>query len=159
MQVCIEQGVPVYIDLSDPLEYIEAAVDMAPAAAASGTAAVVSAGAFPGLSNVLAVQLTRQLPAPPADIKFSYFTAGTSHPALAWCDSCMHATAHPLRHSPWLISSELHPPYTIHHWFEFRILVPKRSEFCPKLCGELCHVVGYEQEWPARVQVSGVLAL
>lgn len=66
----------MYVDLSDPLEFIEAALDMAPAAAAAGTSAVVSAGAFPGLSNVLAVELARQLPAPPADIKFSYFTAG-----------------------------------------------------------------------------------
>lgn len=69
---------PVYVDLSDPLEYIEAACDMASAAAAAGTAAAVCAGAFPGLSNVLAVDLARKLPAPPADIKFSYFTAGAA---------------------------------------------------------------------------------
>lgn len=76
LQACIENNVPVYVDLSDPLEFIEAAQDMSSAAAAAGTAAVVSAGAFPGLSNVLSVELARQLPAPPADVKFSYFTAG-----------------------------------------------------------------------------------
>lgn len=66
----------MYVDLSDPLEYLEAALAMDSAAKASGTAAVVSAGAFPGLSNVMAVECASRLESPPKDLHFSYFTAG-----------------------------------------------------------------------------------
>jgi saccharopine dehydrogenase-like NADP-dependent oxidoreductase len=87
MQACIEQSIPVYVDLSDPLDFIEAALAKSGKAEAAGTAAVISAGAFPGLSNVLAVELAKQIPAPVADVKFSYFTAGAAQEALsAWSD-------------------------------------------------------------------------
>ena len=76
MQVAIEARVPVYVDLSDPLEYLEAAQAMHNAAVASGTTAVLAAGAFPGLSNVLAVECAARLGEAVQDVKFSYFTAG-----------------------------------------------------------------------------------
>lgn len=66
----------MYVDLSDPLEFLEEAQSMSSQAADAGTSAMVAAGAFPGLSNVLAVHLARQLGAPVSDIKFSYFTSG-----------------------------------------------------------------------------------
>lgn len=82
MQAAIDCKVAVYADLSDPMDYIEAALALSPAAVASGTSAVVSAGAFPGLSNVLAIECASRLLAAGEsaiqDIKFSYFTAGAA---------------------------------------------------------------------------------
>jgi saccharopine dehydrogenase-like NADP-dependent oxidoreductase len=86
MQAAIDCKVPVYADLSDPLGYLQAALALSPAAAAAGTSAVVSAGAFPGLSNVLAVECASRLLAAGEsaiqDIKFSYFTAGVAQRTL-----------------------------------------------------------------------------
>lgn len=76
MQAAIECGVPVYADLSDPLEYLEAALAMRGAAEAAGTAAVVCAGAFPGFSNVIAMECASRLTSRVRDLRFSYFTAG-----------------------------------------------------------------------------------
>jgi saccharopine dehydrogenase-like NADP-dependent oxidoreductase len=69
--------VAVYADLSDPLEYLTSALSMSEEARQAGTAAVVAGGAFPGLSNVIAVELASRVPAPVKNLKFSYFTAGT----------------------------------------------------------------------------------
>ena len=70
----------VYVDLSDPLDFLEDALSMSSRAARAGTSAMVAAGAFPGLSNVLAVHLAKQVGEPVSDIKFSYFTSGASLP-------------------------------------------------------------------------------
>jgi len=64
--------VPIYVDVSDPIEYLEAAQ----ALPAPSTAALLCAGAFPGMSNVLAVEAASRLDARPKDLNFSYFTAG-----------------------------------------------------------------------------------
>lgn len=80
MQACIESGVGVYVDLSDPLDFLEDALSMSSRAERAGTSAMVAAGAFPGLSNVLAVHLAKQVGEPVSDIKFSYFTSGASLP-------------------------------------------------------------------------------
>ena len=77
-QAAIDCQVPVYVDLSDPLEYLEAALGMGAEAKARGVSAVVCAGAFPGLSNVLAVECAHRLGGKVKDIAFSYFTAGVS---------------------------------------------------------------------------------
>jgi saccharopine dehydrogenase-like NADP-dependent oxidoreductase len=86
--------VPVYADLSDPLEYLAAAQRMDAAAQAAGTTAVLAAGAFPGLSNVLAVELAAQLGERIKDVKFSYFTAGArakhDQPAIVRLCSALH---------------------------------------------------------------------
>lgn len=80
VQAAIAAQVPVYADLSDPVEYIAAAQALHADAAAAGTAAVLAAGAFPGLSNVMAVECAEQLGAPVRDLRFSYFTAGVRPP-------------------------------------------------------------------------------
>lgn len=60
------------------MPYIQAARLLAPQARAAGTCALLCAGAFPGLSNLLAVEAAARL-APGEeveDLEFSYFTAG-----------------------------------------------------------------------------------
>ena len=51
LEAAIASETPVYVDVSDPLEYI----DEAKALDARKTSALLCAGAFPGFSNVLAV--------------------------------------------------------------------------------------------------------
>ena len=68
-----------YVDVSDPLDYISASLAMDNDATASGTSALLAAGAFPGMSNVLAVEAASALPRRDAvvqDVRFNYFTAG-----------------------------------------------------------------------------------
>jgi len=84
LKAVISCGVPVYVDVADPICYIDAAKAMATEAKQNGTMALVSAGAFPGFSNVLAIECARRLvPMQDSsskvhvqDIDFSYFTAG-----------------------------------------------------------------------------------
>jgi hypothetical protein len=78
LQATIQAGCQVYIDVSDPLAYLETAVLMTDQAAAAGTTALLSAGAFPGMSNVLAVEAASRIPSSHKvqDIRFQYFTAG-----------------------------------------------------------------------------------
>jgi saccharopine dehydrogenase-like NADP-dependent oxidoreductase len=45
-----------FVDVSDPLEFLDASISMSETAAKSGTAALLAAGAFPGMSNVLAME-------------------------------------------------------------------------------------------------------
>ena len=67
---------PAYVDLSDPVEYIDQALAMGPSC--TETVALTAAGAFPGLSNILAMECASRLPAGArvADLEFQYFTAG-----------------------------------------------------------------------------------
>ena len=77
LKAAIDCKVPVYVDLSDPIDYLDAAKAIGQAAAgASETIALCAAGAFPGLSNVLAMECADQLNEPVKDVDFSYFTAG-----------------------------------------------------------------------------------
>jgi hypothetical protein len=79
LQATIQAGCKVYIDVADPLAYLETAVLlMSEQAAAAGTTALLSAGAFPGMSNVLAVEAASRIPAKHKvqDVRFQYFTAG-----------------------------------------------------------------------------------
>lgn len=73
---CISAGVPVYVDVSDPLDYVAKAAAMSTAAEMAGTTALICAGAFPGMSNVLAIEGATLLPERPRELNFSYFTAG-----------------------------------------------------------------------------------
>lgn len=84
----------MYVDLSDPLEYLDRAKEIGREAAdgrgsgqmeapGGGTLALCAAGAFPGLSNVLAMEAIARLKARGGDastrvkdVSFSYFTAG-----------------------------------------------------------------------------------
>ena len=72
LKASIESETPVYVDVSDPLEYIDEAQRLD----ARKTSALLCAGAFPGFSNVLAVEAAHVLGEPVKDLNFSYFTAG-----------------------------------------------------------------------------------
>uniref|UniRef100_A0A7S4SZI3 Saccharopine dehydrogenase NADP binding domain-containing protein n=1 Tax=Ditylum brightwellii TaxID=49249 RepID=A0A7S4SZI3_9STRA len=69
-----------YVDVSDPLDFIDKSLAMSDDAVASGTSALVAAGAFPGMSNVLAMEAAKSLPPSSVnkvrDVRFNYFTAG-----------------------------------------------------------------------------------
>ena len=76
LEAAIAASVPAYVDLSDPVEYIDQALAMGPSC--TETVALTAAGAFPGLSNILAMECASRLPADARvkDLEFQYFTAG-----------------------------------------------------------------------------------
>ena len=78
LKTAIDNEVPVYVDVSDPLEYLDASLKLNDAATSSRTVALLAAGAFPGLSNLLAMEAADSLPAgcQIEDVGFNYFTAG-----------------------------------------------------------------------------------
>ena len=78
LRTAIESRVPVYVDVSDPLSYLHASLELNEEAKSSGTTALVAAGAFPGLSNLLAMEAAGSLPSgcQVIDAGFNYFTAG-----------------------------------------------------------------------------------
>ncbi|KAL3934627.1 MAG: hypothetical protein SGBAC_009699 [Bacillariaceae sp.] len=68
----------VYVDVSDPLDYLERSLLMTKKAQSSNLTALVAAGAFPGMSNVLAKEASQNLDGSTLiqDVRFQYFTAG-----------------------------------------------------------------------------------
>ena len=76
LRAAIAASVPVYVDLSDPVPYLREAKTLEASAKASGTLALCAGGAFPGLSNVLAMECAGRLGSRVRDLDFSYFTAG-----------------------------------------------------------------------------------
>ena len=76
LRASIAASVPVYVDLSDPVAYLREAKTLGGSARASGTLALCAGGAFPGLSNVLAMECAARLRRRVHDLDFSYFTAG-----------------------------------------------------------------------------------
>ena len=78
LRAAIDAAVPVYVDLSDPIDYLAAAQGLDEEARRSGTLALCAAGAFPGLSNVIAVECAARLGSATAvaNVDFNYFTAG-----------------------------------------------------------------------------------
>jgi saccharopine dehydrogenase-like NADP-dependent oxidoreductase len=66
----------VYVDVSDPLDYLEASLQLSETAKDSGTSALLAAGAFPGMSNVLAMEAAHHLNSKVRDLFFNYFTSG-----------------------------------------------------------------------------------
>lgn len=81
LAAAIAAHVKVYVDVGDPLPYLEHAVLMDATARTAGTTAVVAAGAFPGMSNVLAVETAERVVEVSGnervgDIRCQYFTAG-----------------------------------------------------------------------------------
>jgi NAD(P)-dependent dehydrogenase (short-subunit alcohol dehydrogenase family) len=68
-----------YVDISDPLSYLEQSLLLSHEAQASNLTALVAAGAFPGMSNVLAKEASQVLVGQRQrvqDVRFNYFTAG-----------------------------------------------------------------------------------
>ena len=79
LQAALEQRVAVYVDVADPMSYLDAAEAMDETAQQADCMAVCSAGAFPGFSNILAVECAHRLREAGKeiqDLNFSYFTAG-----------------------------------------------------------------------------------
>ncbi|GMH85400.1 hypothetical protein TrVE_jg321 [Triparma verrucosa] len=72
LQLSLAAGVGAYVDVSDPIEYLDAARKMH----SNSTVAVLCAGAFPGMSNVLAMEVASLCDGRTKDLNFSYFTAG-----------------------------------------------------------------------------------
>ncbi len=65
-----------YVDVSDPLPYLETSLLKLHDAQQSNLTALVAAGAFPGLSNVLAQEAAQASDRRVQDVRFQYFTAG-----------------------------------------------------------------------------------
>lgn len=67
-----------YVDVSDPLDFLEISLEMGGKAKSKNTCALLSAGAFPGMSNVLAMEAASQIAEDDGvkDLRFNYFTAG-----------------------------------------------------------------------------------
>jgi saccharopine dehydrogenase-like NADP-dependent oxidoreductase len=86
LDAVLEAHIPVYVDVSDPLPFLEASIDRSCEAVASRTTALIAAGAFPGMSNVLAVEAARAATnrysdatgqdVTIKDVRFNYFTKG-----------------------------------------------------------------------------------
>jgi len=66
-----------YVDVSDPLDYLDTSLKLSQKAAEADTTALLCAGAFPGMSNVLAMEAASSLDINNIkDVRFNYFTAG-----------------------------------------------------------------------------------
>jgi len=82
LDACIDFKIPVYVDVSDPIDFLEDSLLRQDKAIASGTTAILAAGAFPGMSNVLAMEATHAAKSDDAttttvkDVRFNYFTKG-----------------------------------------------------------------------------------
>lgn len=89
LDACIDFKIPVYVDVSDPVEFLETSLERHESAIASGTTAILAAGAFPGMSNVLAMEAAGAAAKTAAaaaasgesettvrDVRFNYFTKG-----------------------------------------------------------------------------------
>jgi hypothetical protein len=78
----------VYVDVSDPIDFLEDSLERHESAVAAGTTAILAAGAFPGMSNVLAMEAAAMATAAAGkgdddsessivkDVRFNYFTKG-----------------------------------------------------------------------------------
>jgi len=81
LQAAIKHKIPSYVDVADPTSYLADALALDDAARSAGTCAVVAGGAFPGLSNLIAMEAVEQLQLEESggrvqDLNFDYFTAG-----------------------------------------------------------------------------------
>ena len=83
LEVAIQARVPVYIDVSDPLPYLEHGISYNhhTAVQLNTTTAILAAGAYPGMSNVLGIETARALMKVTQqeaiqDIRYNFFAAG-----------------------------------------------------------------------------------
>ena len=81
LDACIDFKIPVYVDVSDPIDFLEDSLQRHESAIASGTTAILAAGAFPGMSNILAMEATEAAKnedkeTTVKDVRFNYFTKG-----------------------------------------------------------------------------------
>ncbi|CAK9081136.1 unnamed protein product [Durusdinium trenchii] len=61
LRAALQERIPVYVDVADPMSYLDAAEAMEQKAKETETMALCSAGAFPGFSNVLAMECAQRL--------------------------------------------------------------------------------------------------
>ena len=79
LRAAVAARVP-YMDVCDDVDYSQEIRGLSADAAAAGIPAVTTCVIYPGLSNVMATALVRQMRArgvSPKSLKFSYYTAGT----------------------------------------------------------------------------------
>jgi NAD(P)-dependent dehydrogenase (short-subunit alcohol dehydrogenase family) len=80
LDAAIAAGVAVYVDVSDPVPFLEMSLERNSAAVNSNTSALCAAGAFPGMSNVLAMEAASvaqtKFGGNIEDVRFNYFTKG-----------------------------------------------------------------------------------
>lgn len=80
LQEALEKRVPIYVDVADPMSYLDAAEALDDKFRDAECMALCSAGAFPGFSNILAMECAQRLRESGSnelqDLNFSYFTAG-----------------------------------------------------------------------------------
>lgn len=83
LEIALDCQIPVYVDVADPLPYLERCLLLNGVATAAGseikTTCLLSAGAFPGMSNVLAIEgagSTLFGGDRVQDLFFQYFTSG-----------------------------------------------------------------------------------
>mmetsp|Transcript_1301 Transcript_1301/g.3542 ORF Transcript_1301/g.3542 Transcript_1301/m.3542 type:complete len:500 (-) Transcript_1301:255-1754(-) len=80
LSVAIRSRLKAYVDVSDPLDFLDESLSMSDCAASAGLSAVLAAGAFPGMSNVLSVEAAKTVTGGRKegvrDMRFNYFTAG-----------------------------------------------------------------------------------
>lgn len=83
LEVAIQTQVPVYIDVSDPLPYLEHGISYNHhiALQLNTTTAILAAGAYPGMSNVLGIETAKELmkitqQETIQDIRYNFFAAG-----------------------------------------------------------------------------------
>ena len=76
LKLAMQCQVPVYVDVSDPLPFLETSLLQNDTAARAGTTAMLASGAFPGMSNVLSQEAAAALGERVQNCQFCYFTAG-----------------------------------------------------------------------------------
>jgi hypothetical protein len=81
LKAAIAAKVPVYVDVSDPLPYLEQCILLSSKALSSNTTALLAAGAYPGMSNVLGMETAAAVVKTSGrsrvqDVCFNFFAAG-----------------------------------------------------------------------------------
>ncbi|KAG7337463.1 KR domain containing protein [Nitzschia inconspicua] len=80
LDAAIAAGVPAYVDVSDPIPFLENSLKRHDKAVKSQTTALCAAGAFPGMSNVFAMEAASMASTKYGgellDVRFNYFTKG-----------------------------------------------------------------------------------
>lgn len=67
----------VYLDISDPLPFLESHLELNPVAKANKKTCLLAAGAFPGMSNVLGMEAAAHLPNDEVhNVYYQFFTSG-----------------------------------------------------------------------------------
>lgn len=82
LEAALQAGVRLYVDVCDDTEYARNARGLHARAQAAGLRGITGAGIFPGVSNIMALEMVRQGAAAdstgtPKTLSYSYYTAGT----------------------------------------------------------------------------------